>query len=92
MCKVQGQLFLPSGTTLRCYGTDSTCFSTPSVKVYDYGSDGYFEGNAATLNSYYFTSLNLIVPIDQTTIIPQLGVHVNLVQVMHRLYMWYNYI
>ena len=56
---MQGQLFLPSGTTLHCYETDSTCSSTPSVKVYDYGSDGYFEGNAATLNSCCFTSLNL---------------------------------
>ena len=26
---------------------------------YDYGPDGYFEGNAATINSCCFTSLNL---------------------------------
>ena len=56
---MQGQLFLLSGTTLRCYGTDSTCSSSPSVKVYDYGPDGYFEGNAATINSCCFTSFSL---------------------------------
>ena len=56
---MQGQLYLPSGETLHCYGTDSTCSSTPSVHAYDYGADGYFEKNLNTVNSCCFPTYSL---------------------------------
>ena len=56
---MQGQLFLPSGITLRCYGNDPACSSTPSVHVYDYGEDGYIEANEDTINSCCFPSYYL---------------------------------
>ena len=57
--RVQGQLYLPSGITLRCYGNDSTCTSTPSVRIFDYGADGYFEPSNETINSCCFTSYSI---------------------------------
>ena len=42
---VHGQVTFPSGTTISCYGTDSTCSGTPVDTTLDYGADGEFSND-----------------------------------------------
>ena len=40
---VQGQVFFPSGLTLRCYDADSTCTTVTNFKEFNYAEDGEFQ-------------------------------------------------
>ena len=49
---VEGQVFLPSGQTLRCYDIDSTCTTITNIKELDYAQDGEFQRSKDNKYSY----------------------------------------
>ena len=53
---VEGQVFFPSGLTLHCYDTDSTCTTVTNTEHFDYAQDGEFVRSVDTVNFCCFNA------------------------------------
>ena len=55
----------PSGLTLRCYDTDSTCTTETNVKEFDYAEDGEYQSlNPEAVNICCFILENNVVTVN----------------------------
>ena len=63
---VKGQIGFPSGITVNCYGTDSTCTGSSNEMMIDYGDDGEFDPtNRFRINPCCFEDNENLISVSQ---------------------------